>query len=319
MELKEKKLSEIRNSLDKLLMGLEEKSIKGVKITEVERHLFHELLSLGLQLLSYYIFLVHQLVRASGAPKDSSGRNMRNSGSYTRSYLSVFGTIEIKRQKYHSAFQKCIHYDLDARLGLPSGRYSYVLTDWLAYGAVEMDFEESAKQLERVLGHRLSGMQSSRQTYHLSAEVAAYYDQQEWSGLDDGTHLSVGYDGKGIPIMRSQTDRQEDSPAVRLSKGQKKGIKKEVTISVSSSFTPKTRSKEAILAALFQTAPSKCSSRPTHQWHEHKHIRAFLSDKPKAIDYGIDNLLSRDATGKKPIIVLIDGRHGMVIGHWKKQ
>lgn len=307
MELKEKKLSEIRNSLDKLLMGLEEKSTKGVKITEVERHLFNDLLSLGLHLLSYYIFLVHQLVQTCDPPKESSGKKMRNSGSHTRSYLSVFGMIKIKRQKYYSASQKCIHYNLDARLGLPQGRYSYVLTDWLAHGAVEMDFEESAKQLERVLGHHLSGMQSSRQTYHLSAEVASYYAHQDWSRMDEGTHLSVGYDGKGIPIMRSQTDRQEDSPAVRLSKGQKKGVKKEATISVSSSFTPKTRSKEDILAALFQNNTGKHSSQLTHQWHENKHIRAFLSNKPMAIDYGIDNLLSRDATGKKPIVILIDG------------
>ncbi|NER00675.1 MAG: ISKra4 family transposase [Cyanothece sp. SIO2G6] len=307
MELKEKKLGDIRNSLDKLLMNLEEKSDKGFKITEVERHLFSQLLSLGLQLLSYYIFLVNQLVRASGPPQDISGKKMRNSGSSTRSYLSVFGMLKIERHKYHSAYHKFIHYSLDARLGLPPGRYSYVLTDWLAYGAVEMDFGESAKQLERVLGHHLSGMQSSRQTYHLSGEVASFYAHREWSGVDDGTHLSVGYDGKGIPIIRSQTDRQADSPAVRLSKGQKKGVKKEATISVSSSFTPKTRSKEDILAALFQAGPGKVSSRPTHQWHENKHIRAFLSEKTRAIDYGTDNLLSRDVTGKKPIVVLIDG------------
>ncbi len=307
MELKEKKLGDIRNSLDNLLIGLEEKSDKGYGITEVERHLFSHLLSLGLQLLSYYIFLVHELVRASGPPHDSSGKRMRNSGSSTRSYLSVFGMLKIERHKYYSAYQKRIHYSLDARLGLPSGRYSYVLTDWLAYGAVEVDFEQSAKQLERVLGHHLSGMQSSRQTYHLSREVEAFYTQQEWSAGDDGTHLSVGYDGKGIPIMQSQTGRQADSPAVRLSKGQKKGVKKEATISVSSSFTPRTRGKEEVLAALFQANSGKGSSQPTHQWHENKHVRAFLSDKPRAIDHGIDNLVSRDRTGKKPIVVLIDG------------
>lgn len=307
MELKEKKLNEIRNSLDVLVMGLEEKSNKGIQITDVERDLFRHLLSLGVKLLSYYIFLVHQLVQHSGAPKDSSGKKMRNSGSRTRIYFSVFGMIKIERYKYYSACQKRIHYILDARLGLPSGRYSYVLTDWLAHGAVEMDFEQSTRQLERVLGHHLSGMQSSRQTYHLSKEVAPYYARQEWTGIDDGTHLSVGYDGKGIPIIRSQIGKQKEGPAVRLSKGQKKGIKKEATVSVSSSFTPRSRSKKEILAAFFVTAPGKDGPPPAHQWHDNKHIRAFLSDKPRAIDYGIDNLLSRDATGKKPIVVLIDG------------
>ncbi len=49
------------------------------------------------------------------------------------------------------------------------------------------------------------------------------------------------------------------------------------------------------------------SSQKPHQWHEQKHIRAFLSDKPRAITYGLNNLLRRDPEGKKPIVVLIDG------------
>ena len=44
-----------------------------------------------------------------------------------------------------------------------------------------------------------------------------------------------------------------------------------------------------------------------HKWHEEKHVRAFLSDKPRAIEYGIENLLERDTSGTKPIIILIDG------------
>jgi hypothetical protein len=150
-------------------------------------------------------------------------------------------------------------------------------------------------------------MQSSRQTYHLSKDVDSFYEQQDWSSIQDGTHLSVGYDGKGIPIIRSETDRKEESAVVRLSRGQKKGVKKEATISVSSSFTPQPRSKEQLLESLFLVHKKTDKSELRHQWHEHKHIRAFLSDKTKAIEYGIDNLMKRDATAKKPIIVLIDG------------
>ena len=159
------------------------------------------------------------------------------------------------------------------------------------------------EQLEHILGHSLSSMQSSRQTYHLSKDVDSFYEQQDWSSIQDGTHLSVGYDGKGIPIIRSETDRKEESAVVRLSRGQKKGVKKEATISVSSSFTPQPRSKEQLLESLFLVHKKTDKSELRHQWHEHKHIRAFLSDKTKAIEYGIDNLMKRDATAKKPIIV----------------
>ena len=306
MELKEQKLTEIRNSLDVVLSDLELKSSKGSSIADVERALFSRLLSLGLQLLNFYLFLVYDLVHRSGCPTDSLGNKMHNTGKRVRPYLSIFGMLNINRNKYYSPIDKT-YYPLDAHLSLPVGRYSYVFTDWLSYGSVDLDFKQSVEQLEHILGHSLSSMQSSRQTYHLSKDVDSFYEQQDWSSIQDGTHLSVGYDGKGIPIIRSETDRKEESAVVRLSRGQKKGVKKEATISVSSSFTPQPRSKEQLLESLFLVHKKTDKSELRHQWHEHKHIRAFLSDKTKAIEYGIDNLMKRDATAKKPIIVLIDG------------
>lgn len=171
------------------------------------------------------------------------------------------------------------------------------------------------------------GEQSSRCTYHLSNEVEDYYAQKDWSELNDleGSHFSVGFDGKGVPILKGDTDRTDESIAVRLSRGQKKQIKKEATVSVSSSFTPKPRSKEEIINNLFRIKTEVKSSieakmsekseelEKKHCWHEHKHTRAFLSDKEKGIEYGIDNVLKRDKTAfgsknsSKPIIVLIDG------------
>lgn len=310
MELKEQKLSEIRNELDQLLLSLESKSLKSEKIHEVETHIFRQLLQLGMQLLSYYIILVGQLVAQSGMPLDSLGKKMRNTGLKNRSYFSLFGMLQLKRYKYYSSADGT-HYSLDQRLGLPLGRYSYVLNDWLSYGAVELDFQQSVAQLERILGHQLTGMQASRQTYHCSQQVDEFYAQQDWSNLEDGTHLSVGYDGKGIPIIRSQTDRKSESSSVRLAKGKKKGVRREATVSVSSSFTPQPRNKEELLANLFLAPKNKDEPRIKHQWHEQKHIRAFLSDKPKAIGYGLDNLLARDQTNKKPIIVLIDGERAL--------
>ena len=130
--------------------------------------------------------------------------------------------------------------------------------------------------------------------------------QKDWQ---DGPYLSVGYDGKGVPIMRSQTNRAEESVSTRLAKGQKKGVKKEATLSLSSCFTPQKRSVEEILNSLFSPQVSKTveQKKKKHRWHENKHIRAFLSDKARAICYGIENLLERDETQSKPIVVLIDG------------
>jgi hypothetical protein len=309
MGLKKQKTDEIRKQLDEIIVKIEHQSKKGLKLHEVEVSLFRSLLKLGLDLLRYYIFLVNVTLGLQAPPRDSSGNEMRNKGNLSSPYFSVFGRIEIERTKYYSTIDKS-YYALDAVLGIAKDRYSYILKDWMGYGSVEMDFDESVKQLERILGHRLWGMQSRRQTSSLSKKVEQYYKYANWEGKDEGTHFSVGYDGKGVPIIRSETGRCKESVSTRLSKGQKRGVKKEATVSVSSSFTVKKRRADDILEALFNS-PEKTEgvrdSAQKHQWHEQKHIRAFLSDKSKAIEYGIDNILKRDPTHRKPIIVLIDG------------
>lgn len=309
MQLKEQKIIEIRNELEQLIGQMEEQTEKGLKIHEVERELFRNMLRLGRQLLEYYILLLQLVVNQGKSRLDSQGAKLKNTGLRSRPYRSIFGKIRISRPKYYSSADKRVYYDIDQRLGLPKDNYSYVLKDWLADGSTEMDFDQSASQLKRILGQDLHGMQSSRMAYEVSEQVDQFYEQKDWLAVEDGPYLSVGYDGKGVPIMRSQTDRAEESVSTRLAKGQKKGVKKEATLSLSSCFTPRKRSVEEILNSLFSPRVRKTvkPKKKKHRWHENKHIRAFLSDKARAICYGIENLLERDETQSKPIVVLIDG------------
>lgn len=309
MPTKEQKIHEIRKQLTNMLSDLEVQAKESKKLHEVEREVFNSLLSLGLNLLNYYVVLVEEGLQEESRPVDDQGHRFQDKGKSSRVYRSIFGLLEIHRKKYYSTTSKT-YYPLDATLGLPQSNYSYLLDDWLGYGAVEMDFDQSVKLLNRILGQDLSAMQSSRRTYALSREVSAYYESREVEPISEAhTHLSVGYDGKGIPIRRCETDRAAESPATRLSKGKKKDVKREATLSLSSSFIAKKRDPEEIIEALFTSPSSEDSDneqRP-HSWHEDKHIRAFLSDKPRAIDYGLDQVLRRDPEGKKPIIFLMDG------------
>ena len=326
MHLKEEKINQIRNRVDMIVEELEISSTKGTNLHEVERSLLSSLLQLGLELLGYYIFLVKQIVRQT-EPIDKEGKKMQNKGKKGREYISVFGRLKIVRRKYYSETHKT-QYRLDAALGLPSGSYSYLLEDWLAFGAVEMDFQQSVSYIERILGHHLHGMQSMRCTYHLSEQVESYYEEKAWPDQEQTTHWSLSYDGKGVPLRRSDAARCQESTSIRLSKGKNRDVKREATVSISSGFKARKRSAEEIIESLFslrsrQTGSRQTGSRQTgskqdrerqgekHCWHEDKHIRAFLSDKQRAITYGIDNILKREATAektnKKPIVILIDG------------
>jgi hypothetical protein len=316
MKLKEQKLSHIRNKVESIIHEMEIHAKQNSKLHEVEKGLFSSLLALGLSLLSYYIEHVKLLAAQQGVPTDSLGRKMQYKGLCRTPYFSVFGRMEISQDKYYSATDKTC-YALKSCLGLPKCSYSYLLSDWMGHGAVEMDFEQSVVQLEHILGHNLKGMQSSRRTYALAEEVGPFYKQKDWASpclpkqenqKEETTHLSVGYDGKGVPIIRGETERKKENAAVRLSKGQKRGVQKEATVSLSSEFKAKPRGAQDIIDSLFSTVKSQAHGKdqPAHSWHENTHVRAFLSDKEKAVNYGMQNLLKRDKTGK-PIIVLIDG------------
>lgn len=320
MNLKEQKIEDIYKEIREIISTVENLAIKETRLDKVERSLLTSLLSLGLHLLSYYIFTVSEMVKHRGTPRDSVGQKMKNTGNKIRPYRSVFGILGVERPKYYSKKDK-VHYALDEILGLPSGKMSYLLSDWLSYGAVDLDFRESTCLIERMLGQKLLGEQSSRCTYELSENVENYYATKDWSSIGkekDKSHLSIGFDGKGVPIIRSETERAEESVSVRLSRGQKKQVKKEATVSVSSSFNPKPRSIDEIINNLFEVknedirqvqidTDTKSLKKLKHCWHENKHTRAFLSAKEAAITYGIENVLKRDITSKKPIVVLIDG------------
>lgn len=309
MEIKEQKVIEIRKQIDDLLYSIEEKAVKGSDLHTVELNIFESLLQVGLSLLNYFIILSCEIVKQSGVPDDSQGVKMYNSGTRERRYRSIFGTLSVKRTRYYSREEGKIFYPLDKRLSLPAGVYSYLLQDWLSYGAVDLDFQASVDFVGRILNQSLHGIQSGRLTYDFSSDVEDFYEDFDWEEQQEGSHLVAGYDGKGVPIIRSQTEQAPQSVSVRLGRGQSKGVKKEAVVSLTSSFTPRKRTVKQIIDSLFETYQREALKQSTnrHKWHDNKHIRAFLSQKQRAIDYGLDNLLKRDKSGKKPIVILVDG------------
>jgi hypothetical protein len=310
MNLKEQKMFDIRKNLEDILDQLEVWSKSGSKLHEVEIQLFKRLLFFGKLLLQYYVYMVSELVKSKGTPIDNQGNKFKNTGNHIRNYRSIYGVLPISRPKYYSPKNKVL-YILDAELGLPKNSYSYVLKDWLSYGATDLDFDQSAKLLERILGQPLAGMQSRRSTYDLSKEVDWFYAQKDWTEVADteGDFLSLSIDGKGVPIVRRDRDGEYLSTAARLGKGRRKGIKKEATVSVSSSFTARSRDSEGIISALFKKDKIELPNSEVgdHKFHLQKHIRAFMADKTGGIEYGIDHLIKRDPEGKKQIVILVDG------------
>ena len=81
------------------------------------------------------------------------------------------------------------------------------------------------------------------------------------------------------------------------------------------SFNPNKRTPEEVIESLFKENRNKERENkeplgPQKQ-SNNKHIRAFLSDKKKATEYGFENILKRTSEISKNIVVLIDGDRGL--------
>jgi len=302
MDLKKHKETEIYKELECLLNQIKGYAEGDQAAHHVELNVYQQLLKLGKKLLMYYFYLVGERLKFLASPIDSSGKKMSNKGRVSRKYLSIFGELEISRIKYFSKEDK-VYYRMDQQIGLPKDKYSYLLIDWLSFSSTEMDFDQSVQLFNRILNQDLSAMQSSRATYFLSKEVEGFYETKTWESKGD--YLSLGLDGKGVPVIRSEIGRDKHSTSTRVERGGRRGVKKEATVCVSSSFTARKRDAEEIIKALFRT--EKLKKQVPHKFHENKHMRAFIANKIKGINYAVDNLIKRDPSGKKPIVVLIDG------------
>ncbi len=246
---------------------------------------------------------------------NNSNVKIENKGIFKRVIFTIFGEINFSRKRFYSSTTNKIYYPLDQSLKLQQGKYSYRLQDWIGLGASYQDFRSSIELLNRIFSYNLQGMQAERIASKSSIEVDNFYYESEAKNIrGEGKYLAVGFDDKGVPIKASEIDREQESKAIRLGKGQKRGIKKHCTVSVYYSFNIKKRKPEDIISSLFREQKSENPKNKTtdnSKWARNKHIRVFLSGKESAINYGFDNILKRKKEVDSKIIVLIDGDRGL--------
>jgi hypothetical protein len=234
--------------------------------------------------------------------------------------------ITIERSKYYSP-ETGSYYPLDAQLNLPKARHSYLLQSWIGRAASAEAFEPSLALLNEILCQDFKAMTAQRISQRYGQRVGAYYEQKQPIDPDsEGASLAVSFDGKGVPIIKSERSGGDSEPA-RLMKGQKRGIKRQATVSVSFSFDPAVRSPEEVAKSLHrrwngdERAQRKQAQKHRRQQDRLKprqgqyvHKRAFLGPQKKALRYGVDDIKARDPAGTKAIIALIDGHQGLVAG-----
>lgn len=289
-----------------------------VSVHEMEKGLFGQLLKLGLVLLS--LVIEHKGRALMGfSPRVEPGEVLESKGLKERKYLSLFGLMDVLRPRHWSK-QRGSYYELDERLNFPkTSHWSYNLQELVGENAAENDFCESVRLLNKLLGLKLSGKSSERNSGHLGPLVGSFYESQAVEVEEGALCFSASFDGKGVPKIKKKKE-QEGNPKKRLGKGEKQGVKQMATVSVTSCFVPKKRTRDSIIRSLMGSPLSKVEydeqgrklrKENDNRWHQKIHRRAFLNDQAKAVEYGLEHIRVRMKNPNSRFVVPIDAGTGL--------
>lgn len=118
---------ELQSQMEELQGFIRTAAATGLAAHEVEQGLFKRLLELGHELQQWFFALLGDGDQGETVTT-SEGRVLRRLPSpHRRPYQSIFGPFELERVVYGTREgQRIEHVPLDARLGLPAGKFSYL-------------------------------------------------------------------------------------------------------------------------------------------------------------------------------------------------
>ncbi len=269
----------------------------------VELHLFRRLLALGAALLG--LFFRTRAAARPPTPVGSDGQPMACQGRRSVRYLSIFGALWVARH-YFTATGQPSSTPLDAELSLPATAYSDLLREWGAYGDTEQAYRANQTLLERLLGLTVSVQTLEQQMVRSAVDVAALYAQPVVARdpTTEGTILVAQADGKGVPMIKTDSDQP-----VRLGKGQKRGTKKEAIVTCLYTVAPYVRTPDEVAEAILHTAdPALVRPRPRPVGKEQ---HATLAGKAAACADLAQRAAQRDGAHLQHRVALTDGAEAL--------
>ena len=244
---------------------------------------------------------------------DGVERTHQRSG--TRALETLLGTVQVTRDG-HGARGRETLFPLDANLNLPAERFSFGVRRRAAEEATKGAFDEVVK----VLGTHASAAVAKRQVEEVVRRAAQDFDSfylERRLGWPTETGpsskiLVLTFDGKGVPMRpadlrpatQAATAKRHRKLTTRLTKGEKRHVKRIAQVAAVYTIAPFVRTAEDLIRELRpDTAPSRTRPRP-----EGKRVWASLAKEPEeVIDDAFLDASSRDPKRRKRWVVLLDG------------
>lgn len=251
-------------------------------IHEVEKKVLKTLLDMGYATLK---MLVERVGSGDvGEVVEPDGKKLKRiEPTRRREYTSIFGTLSLQRYVYAKRKgAKITFVPVDARLGLPESKFSYLLQDWDQSIAMEEPFEKVGKLIERILGLEQHVDSVERMNRQMAQTVDDFHAQQTAPPPSEERAIVVQTaDGKGVPIRRDAKAAKIESH--RSKSGPQPGAKRMATLGAVYTVDPYPRTPEQIVEALFRQPGKRNdlddegSSKQRRPEPKHKRVRALLN------------------------------------------
>jgi hypothetical protein len=229
-----------------------------------------------------------------------------------RDYFSVFGKFKVPRTAYQRVGRASV-MPLDAQADLPERCYSYLLQEWMDHLSIRESFTESEGTLATLLGLNVSASRLevvNRDSVSQTEYETCYAEKTPPSAEQEGTMQVLGFDGKGVPVIKAEAATLK----ARLGKGEKRQKKKEAMVGVSYTINAHVRTAEDVAERLLFPEDAQRKSEPSAPVPKAQQIRRLASlEQPKqaVVEELVRDAAARDPKRQRPWVVVMDGALGL--------
>ena len=278
----------------------------------IEKSIFSKLMVIGLAAMKCY-FAVKGTGDVGNVLELEDGTIMKKEKRLLKkNYFSVFGKLEVPRTCYRVNGREGL-MPLDTQANIPTRSYSYLLQEWMDFLSLRDSFGEASVTLNKILGSGVSPSRFQVVNRESANSYDEFYENKELPTPEsEGTIQVIGFDGKGVPIIKSEAAKIQ----ARLGKGQKRQKMKEAMVGVNYTTDPKVRTPEEVAENLVY--PKEASKKrdeekeqgikpPSIRANNPRRIASLERSKEEVMEEIITDAKNRDPDNQRPLVAVMDG------------
>lgn len=296
---------------------VQEAAADGKPLHEVERKVWDRVLQIGRCAMEDLIRLQGDGDLGEVVSTAEGGKLHRSEEPVDRPLRTIFGTHTIHAYVYAPGSKRAIELrPVDARLGLPKGRCSYLFEEFAQLFCVEQAFGQASEVIETVFGQQVSQDTLERISQRMGPQADRFLDQLPTpSPAQEGELLVFTGDCKGVPLVRADARQLAlfDSP-------DRPGNRRMAALAAVYSVDRYKRTPDEVVAALFRDDSQRRWDRPQPRF---KHVvarfgrtydedgKAMSSSGPlEAFSWAGQQVAARRQPGQM-LIRMIDGQSSL--------